>query len=70
MNWSTYSFIVGLVCGGVFGLILAGLLGMAHQGDYLAELADAYNDGVRVGKANPGARLRANVSKLDRGIED
>ena len=40
-----------------------------RHADYLHDMAEAYNDGVRVGRATLGARLRANVGKMDQETE-
>ena len=44
-------FAFGCVVGGLGGLLVVGLLGMAHQGDVDRERVEAYYRGVEDGKA-------------------
>lgn len=58
-------FFFGLTLGAMLGMFLAGILGMSSHGDHLADLADAYTDGVRNGKRIQGNVLKNGAKKTD-----
>ena len=47
-------FGIGMFVGTFLGLLIAGLLGAAHQGEVDREIYEAWEAGYKVGTASPG----------------